>query len=569
MSNHVDEKLEALRRGVALWPEQPEHRENLAIELAQTGRVDEAVVHFEAVVRMSPQKPDVHFNYGCALLQVSRFEKSAAAFETYLKKRPHSAQALTNLGAAYIGLGRYSDAESALQRALMRDPKMVDALSNLGTVQSIRGRYDEAERSFQIGLEHGPRHVGMWVKLGWLLIRKGTWNEAQECFETALEVQPDFVRAVAGLATVYERNGDLESALEVLEAHLHRGAALPIFAQTYALVCRRLKRSERAIGVVESCLAALAPAEQESGLLHAYGDLLDALKRPAAAFGVHARANANRRQHHDVERHGQYIDALIRQFTKSNLDGMPRSGSSESPIFVVGMPRSGTSLVEQILASHSSVYGAGEQEGILSLSAKLPFILRDRRPYPDCVGALNGEKLDFLSQSYLASLPEESNGFDSVVDKMPFNFLHLGLIALLFPKARVVHVQRDPLDTCLSVFFQQLSPYYAFSTRIDWLAHYYRDYQRLMRHWEQHLPLKLVSVCYEDLVSKPELEIPQLVQACGLPMEEACSRFWENSRQVDTASYAQVRRPIYTSAVKRSAAYQNELAPLQSILDQS
>jgi hypothetical protein len=197
----------------------------------------------------------------------------------------------------------------------------------------------------------------------------------------------------------------------------------------------------------------------------------------------------------------------------------------------------------------------------------LPFVLRDRRPYPDCVDSLTADTLRLLSQSYLDSLPVEAREADRFVDKMPFNFLHLGLIALLFPKAKVVHIERDPLDTCLSVFFHQLSPYYAFSTRLDWLAHYYKDYQRLMSHWEAHLPMNMVSVCYEDLVADPAQEIPRIVEACGLPMEESCLRFWENSRQVDTASYAQVRRPIYTSAVKRSAAYHNELAPIRSVLD--
>ncbi|MEC7240201.1 MAG: sulfotransferase, partial [Myxococcota bacterium] len=153
------------------------------------------------------------------------------------------------------------------------------------------------------------------------------------------------------------------------------------------------------------------------------------------------------------------------------------------------------------------------------------------------------------------------------VDKMPFNFFHLGLIASLFPKAKIIHMRRDPLDTCLSVFFHQFSPYYAFSTRLEWLGQYYRDYARLMNHWETQLPQQMLSISYEDLVARPKEQIDRLLDYCALDKEPACERFWESSRQVDTASYAQVRRPIYTTAVRRSEAYRAELAPIRSILE--
>ena len=483
MSNLVDEKLQALRRGVALWPEQPEYRENLAIELAQAGRVAEAVEHFEAVVRMSPQRPDAHYNYGCALLQVCRYEESASVFQIYLRHRPHSAQALTNLGAAHLGAGRLSDAESALQRALMRDPKMVEAFSNLGTVQSLRGRYTEAEGSYRQGLEHDPSHRGLWVKLGWLLIRRGAWGEASEAFEQALAVDPSFVRAVAGRAAVFEREGELEKARGLLEQHLQKGASLPIFVQTYAVVCRRSKTPTvrpRACGEVPRS----QPVErQDSGLLHAYGDLLDRLKRPRKPLLRTDRPIGTANRATILWRIGFSGPSDCGVLQGNPPEPLRCSKQAAPPIFVVGMPRSGTSLVEQILASHSEVYGAGEQEGMLSLAARLPFVLREPQAYPDCIHALSPDKLRLLGQSYFDSLPREALEAPRFVDKMPFNFLHLGLIHLLFPGAKIVHMQRDPQDTCLSTFFHHFSPYYAFSTRLTWLGEYYRDYARLMKHW--------------------------------------------------------------------------------------
>jgi tetratricopeptide (TPR) repeat protein len=372
---------------------------------------------------------------------------------------------------------------------------------------------------------------------------------------------------LAGLATVQERKGDLDAALSLLERRVDTGHELPIFSQSYALVCRRLHQPERALVMVERCLQTAPSGEDEAGLLHAYGDLLDALGRHDEAFSAHTQANQARCQPFDAESHHGYITAIERVFSRDRFSEFPRSSSTAEPIFVVGMPRSGTSLVEQILASHSAVYGAGELSGILDLAAKLPFHLHDRRPYPDCMDAVSGLDLQSLAKAYENSLPGASLSAAHTVDKMPFNFLHLGLIATLFPKAKIVHCMRNPADTCLSVFFQQFSPFYAFSTSLKGLGHYYRDYLRLMAHWGEHLPIPIHHVAYERLVSEPEEAIPELLQACGLSHEPACSRFWENPRQVDTASYAQVRQPLYTSSIQRSEPYLEYLAPLLRILE--
>jgi tetratricopeptide (TPR) repeat protein len=165
-----DQAIEVLKRGVALWPEQPEKRENLAVALARNGQIAEALPHFEALIRLDPQSANGYFNLGSALLQLHRYAESVEAFRAYLKKWPHSPQALASMGTAFIGMGRYSDAESALQRALMRDPRMPEAFSNLGTVQSLRGRYADAEESFRKGLVLAPNHLSIKVKLGWVLI---------------------------------------------------------------------------------------------------------------------------------------------------------------------------------------------------------------------------------------------------------------------------------------------------------------------------------------------------------------------------------------------------------------
>jgi Flp pilus assembly protein TadD len=567
VSQSKDPSIDVLKHVVARWPEQPEQRENLAVALAQNGQVEEALPHFQAIVRLDPENANGFFNLGSALLQLNRFAESVEAFRAYLQRRPHSPQALSNMGTALIGLGQYSDAESVLQRALMRDPKMTEAFSNLGTVQSLRGRYGDAEQSFRNGLAFSPKNLSMLVKLGWLLLRKGEWADAEGCFRKALGIDAHSLRAIAGLATVQERKGELDAAFVLLESRIDGGHVLPVFAQAYALVCLGLKCPEKALVMVERCLKAVVPGEDEAGLLHAYGNLLNAMSRHDAAFSAHVRANQARRQHFDVEAHADFVSKIKATFGSEFFERLETNPSTLEPIFVVGMPRSGTSLVEQILASHSEVFGAGEQSGLLNVVAQAPFQMRDRRAFPDCMAAVERPDLHRFARSYVQSLPSDALSSRRFVDKMPFNYLHLGLISLLFPRAKIVHCVRDPADTCLSVFFQQFSPYYAFSTSLTGLGSYYREYQRLMRHWEQELPLAIHRVQYEDLVASPESEIPRLLASCGLTNEPACRRFWENPRQVDTASYAQVRRPMYTSAVKRSTPYLSHLAPLLAELE--
>jgi Flp pilus assembly protein TadD len=567
VSQFKNPSIDALRRGVARWPEQPEHLESLAVALAQNGQIEEALPHFRAIVRLDPESANGLFNLGTALLQLERFAESLEAFRAYLQRRPHSPQVLSNMGTALIGLGRYSDAESVLQRALMRDPKMTEAFSNLGTVQSLRGRYGDAEQSFRNGLAFEPKHLSMLVKLGWVLIRRGAWVEAEAVFKEAMSIDVRSLRAIAGLATVQERKGELDKAFALLESRIDGGHVLPVFAQAYALVCLGLKCPEKALVMVERCLQTVAPSAEKAGLLHAYGNLLNALSRHDSAFAAHTRANQARRQQFDAEGHTRFVSKIKEIFGPELFERLEVNPSSLEPIFVVGMPRSGTSLVEQILAGHSEVFGAGEQSGLLNVVAQAPFQMRDRRSFPDCMEAVEASDLHRFAQSYVQNLPNEALSSRRFVDKMPFNFLHLGLISLLFPRAKIVHCVRDPADTCLSVFFQQFSPYYAFSTSLKGLGSYFRDYQRLMRHWEQELPMAIHRVQYEKLVESPESEISRLLAACGLTHEPACQRFWENPRQVDTASYAQVRRPMYTSAVKRSTPYLSHLAPLIAELE--
>jgi hypothetical protein len=294
------------------------------------------------------------------------------------------------------------------------------------------------------------------------------------------------------------------------------------------------------------------------------------------AFDHFNRANALRRRllqvagtAHDAEEHHAWIEQIITTCDAAyfrHVAGLGRR--TERPVFIVGMPRSGTSLVEQILASHPDVFGAGELRDIDLLAKKLPARWGGREAYPVCLRNLDAATTSFLADKYLERLARLNGPAIRVTDKMPMNFLNLGLIAALFPRARVIHCVRDPLDVCLSCYFQDFVGV-NFSCDLGDLASYYRDYERLMAHWRSVLPLPLLEVVYEELVEDQEAVSRRLVSFCGLNWDDRCLAFHQNRRLVHTASLVQVRQPIYKGSVGRWRHYAAHLRPLLEALGRS
>ena len=231
-----------------------------------------------------------------------------------------------------------------------------------------------------------------------------------------------------------------------------------------------------------------------------------------------------------------------------------------------GMPRSGTTLIEQIMASHPQVHGAGELNLIHRMASEFPSLLGSATPYPQCIAQATAQKLERIAQTYLGELQKRGGKASRVTDKAPINFLHLGLIDLLFPGARVIHCARDPLDTCLSCYFQPFSGEYSFTYDLGHLGAYYRLYENLMVHWRQILRVPVFEVRYEELVADQERMIRALIEFCGLPWDDRCLKFYETERTVATASFDQVRKPIYAGSVGRWRRYEAYLEPLISAL---
>ena len=330
-----------------------------------------------------------------------------------------------------------------------------------------------------------------------------------------------------------------------------------------------LRPDDACVKNAEQLLATAAMDDDDRSKLHqGLGKYYDRQRCFDQAFGHFSAAKDVLRKHSgefDAQALAGFFDALIESFSAGHFASARHGGSSnQRPVFIVGMPRSGTTLTEQILASHPSVFGAGELKGI-------PEIVKALQPgYPQCVASMDARQLQGLALSYERSLEGVAPAAAiRVTDKLPVNFMHLGLIATLFPNARVIHCRRDPIDTALSCFIELFKLKRDFTTDIRNIGQYYLQYERLMAHWSKVLPLPLHEQRYEALVADPEAGSRELIASCGLPWDDACLNFQGVARAITTPSRWQVRQPIYSTSIGRWRNYERQLEPLRRLLSES
>jgi tetratricopeptide (TPR) repeat protein len=563
-----DEAMAHYQRAVQLKPDFAEVYHSMG-HLCQTqGKLDEAVDHYQQALRLKPDFAEVYSNLGAVFRSQGRFEEAVTSYRQALQYKPDFAEALSNLGNVLQAQGKISEAIGYYQRALQLRPDFAEVYNNLGTAQQEQGRIGVAMVNFQRALQLKPDYAEALSNLGSVLEIRGQHEEAKAHFRRAQQLKPAFVEALVGEINGLEREGNFEQAYARLRPFIEAGVDNPAVIGAYATLCRRLDRRSEAREVLEQRLAyGKLSASERRNLLFGLGQVCDELGEYDQAFAYCQQANALKPHHFDPRQHAAFIDALIATYNADFLRRMPRATHrSERPVFIVGMPRSGTSLVEQILASHPAVFGAGELRDIPQIVASLPASLGTLRQYPHCLELLTQEVVDAQAQRYLDQLARLAHDASRVTDKLPGNFQHLGLIALLFPQARVIHCLRDPLDTCLSCYFLDFTAQHPYAYDLTHLGLYYRHYQRLMRHWRGVLDVALLEVQYEDLTAHQEEVSRQMVDFCGLEWDDRCLRFHETKRLVYTASYDQVRRPMYTKSRGRHRHYEHHLGPLKAAL---
>lgn len=568
-AGHLPEAEAKLR---LLLEEQPTHAgvlEQLALVRFQIGDATEAVDLLRQAIAAGAGGESVWNNLGVILESLGRMEEAARSYRRALQANPSGAILHYNLGNALRALGAWPEAEEAYRRCMALAPQHADARHNLGVLRQEQGASEEAVHLFQATLTLAPGMVDAHVNLGSSLQALGRDAEALASYREALLLVPGYADAAAGEATVLDRLGRVIEAAERIEQAFRQSPDQPDVIITFASLAPRLRQERIARVALESLLQRpdLATRKKEAALF-ALGKLYDQEGFWEQAFSSYQQAHTVRPRAFDLNAFLDFGRRTREIFSAENRQRLPKSGSSSSvPIFVVGMPRSGTSLVEQILASHSQVHGAGELTWVDDLAAAWPTRLGASLPYPECALDFSVRSLDGAASEYLSHLRDSAPSATRIVDKMPGNFTHLGLIALLFPQARIIHIRRDPLDTCLSCYFQNFRQGHEYTGDLSTLGQVYREYERLMAHWHQVLTMPLLEVSYEELVTDQERQSRRLIEFCGLPWEEQCLRFHESKRTVHTASYDQVRRPMYQKSIGRHRPYLPYLRPLQAGLE--
>jgi tetratricopeptide (TPR) repeat protein len=566
----VEEAISSYQHALRLKPDYAGAHNNLGNVLRDKGKVEEAIASYRHAIRLKPDYVEAHYNLGNALTESGKLDEAVASYQQVLRLKPNHVEALNNLGNTLTSQGKLDEAITSYQQALRLNPNVAEALNNLGNALTIQGKLEEAIASYRQALRLKPNYVNTLNFLGKALRHYGKIEEAIASYQQALSLKPDYADAHNNLGVAHTDLGRFDDAIasfrEALRLQPKHAEAL---SRLTTLLRGKLPEADRA--VIEQRLA--EPDLKDSDrvkLLFGLAEVCDAkseyaqaaaLLRQASALSLSMPRQIGPGYHLDENAH--FVDDLMAAFTPAFFERVHGFGlETERPVFVVGLPRSGTTLTEQILAAHSQVYGAGE----LSLG-RSGFLALGTKPTDDSVFAtlpgLPGDTFRRLAQWHLNQLENINRTAARIVDKMPKNYCFLGLLAALFPKARFIHCRRDLRDVAVSCW---MTPFVRWSKEPEQIVARFRDYQRLMEHWRKVLPVSILEVQYEETVADLPAVARRLVEWCGLDWEPACLKFNEGFRPVLTPSNIQVREPVYTRSVARWRNYENEMGDLFAAL---
>ena len=540
----------------------------LGAALKQLGQYADAEYAFRQALAQQPDKADANLELAGILLTQGKTSEAEQRLHTLTIKSPHCAEAFHGLGEIAASKGNLDDAVRFYRTALQLKPERAETHNRLGDTLHYKGQIDEAIACFEKAIALQPGFAEAFKNMGTSLLMSGRLDEAETCCDRAIKLNPGDIDSIVQKASIQEHRGDSQAAYDIIKPFLENGTLHTGIAILYAEICRKLGHCKQAIEYLRQLIDREGIAKNTLQRMHyVLGQLLDKQGTYNDAFDHYSAANRLAPGAPAPAEHSATVASIMDTFSWDFLSTAPRASvESDRPLFIVGMPRSGTSLMEQIVASHPKVHGAGELVEIGHYSMELATELGPLPGYPNCLRKLSQQQLDCYARKYLAKLETISSSARFVTDKMPQNFIHLGLIALLFPQARVIHCKRDPVDTCLSVYFQNFSHAHSYATRLENIAHYYLDYTRLMNHWKGLLQIPIMEVHYDELVTAPEPVTRRVLDFIGLDWAPQCLKFYESSRAVSTASYDQVRQPLYTGSLHRWKNYEEHIGELRDTL---
>ena len=598
---HPAEALPELEEVIRNFPTFPKAHREMANALMGLGRGQEAVKHFEKVTELTPTNAVAFFDLSLALSKIGHEDDAEKAMARSYELEPEREALMA--AATHQRAGRFAQAEGIYRQILSRDPNNISAIRLLGSIALEMGRVRMAIKLLTQATELAPDYYGAWSDLarahmetddfqagemtvkraiqlqpemaypqmmyGNLLSKASRYEEAIEKFNVALKKQPDHGGALAALGHAQKTIGLQKEAIDSYRACIQSN---PAFGEAYWSLAnlKTFRFSDDEIARMESLVDdeqlldetrvnfnfALGKAKEDNGEFK-------------AAFERYKKGNTLRRQAEEYDPvqteviHDRIIETFNAEFLEANAG---RGNPDSSPIFIVGLPRSGSTLIEQILASHSMVEGTFELPDMARLIRGINEDSHGQEHYPEAIHRYLEDGLPGLGQQYLDSTRKHRSGAPHFTDKMPNNFPSVGLIHLILPNAKIINAKRHPLDSCMGTYKQLFYKGQAFSYDLMELGEYYLEYDRIMAHWHDVLPGLLLDVNYEDMVLEQEAQTRQLLEYCDLPFEDACLRFYETDRAVNTASSEQVRQPIYAGSMSAYQRFESDLGPLIEIL---
>jgi tetratricopeptide (TPR) repeat protein len=573
---------------------------NLGGEYFKLEQYEQAITHYQTCIKLNPNVIDAYIDCAICQRKLKQYELAERSLHQTLNKDKSNARALQNLGLTYADKEDFNRALNCLEDAVGLAPNEVEFRMSFANVLTKAGLFEEAEKQWFAACNINPNHSDCFVGFGEFLLDLNAFDEAQECFVRALNLSPKSLRVLDDMGENYRHMGNLEKSLACYDQSLTlepgrlkslsgkanvllehgKLAEVALLADTMVnrypyedagyIIKARSKKSTVGDGIAESLLnfTKLENKDSQAFIHFMLGKVFDDRNDYSNAFKHYAQGNAMRdslldyTQAEDLQRFDNIIEFYNETFFAKTRD---IGCNSDFPVFIVGMPRSSTTLTEQIISSHPNVMAAGEVGFWNKAKDSMSRTLNVTTEYPQCVldmEQVDSIKIASLYEGILKKITGKSTGILHITDKMPHNFLHIGLITTIFPNAKIIHTKRDPIDTCLSIFFQNFSDWHSYGFNLSNLGFHYRQYERLMAHWHKLLPGRILDINYEDTTANPELWSRRLIDYVGLEWSDACLAPHKLERSVKTASIWQVRQPIYKSSIERWRNYEEFLGPL-------
>lgn len=509
-------------------------------------------------------------NLGAVLVEDDDADAAIAPLERALQLQPNYPEALCNLGLSRLKQERINDAVALLQRSLQIRPDYPEALIGMARAMHELDRPEEAESYLWQATEKSPENADAWCQLAGACIEQGKIEQAEDAYNKALAIDMEMSDALAGLGHLRLEQGKIDDAEHLIKQAI---SIKPdnIYARFHLTQVKKVQLGDENLTAMEALIPEIETmkGEKRISLHYALGKAYDDLKQYDKGFPHYIEGARLKRAklHYDADADAARSQRIIDIIDNAFIERLQGAGDlSDLPIFVLGMPRSGTTLTEQIIASHPQVHGAGELVDLMQ-AVQQPVQGQVLQFYPENLAQLNQETLTQWGQQYVSGLRQRAPNAKRITDKMPTNYLAMGLIPLMLPNAKIIHVKRNPVDTCVSCFTGLFNCHQDATYDLVELGRHYLNYTRLMHHWQQVMPQdSFIEVQYEDIVADMEGQARRLIDFCGIEWDDACLNFHKNKRNIRTASVTQVRQPIYTSSVERWRNYEKYLGPLLDTL---